>query len=388
MYINPFYLYSLAFGSVLLLYNLRWASIYPDLSAEVVLFLLITGLIAGLIGFLFSSNRTLKYQSVPEDRKLPWIVGLIFVVLVLDIAYARTLPPLFQSIFQEAEDSKRFVENYGIPLVHAVLLCVDSLYCIYAYHLYLSSGKKRYLFWCAVLYIPLIIMFSRGTISVVFISSLFTYLWSLKKLSVPRLGFLVGVVLAVGFIFGWAGNLRTGNEDFLTYVAGATDEFKSSLVPKEYFGVFIYVTSPLANFQLNTDLNNVINTRDYGGSIALQTIVPSFLGKYLLRFADSRVPEPVLITSSLTTGTTFVIPYIFLGWLGPYLMFTYLMLFVAFFLRFLQPDNIFYVAGLGLVNSVVLLSIFDNMVAFTGTILPLLLTLVLGGLYNNFRLRW
>ncbi|WP_287129777.1 hypothetical protein [Candidatus Cyanaurora vandensis] len=388
MYLNPYYFYSLAFGLVLVLYNLGWASIYPVLAVELVSFLLITFLVSALLGYIVSTHRHLKYVQLPKDPRIGLMVILIYFVSLVDVIAARIPPPLFQSLLLITEDSKEFINNYGIPLVHPVLLCLTVLFCIYTFHLFLSQRRKRYLLYCGLLYLPLIIFFSRGTIAIGFISSLFIYFFHLKSLSWRTISGATVAVLGAAYVFGLSGNLRTGDDNFLLDVTGATPAFTESLIPKEYYWSYIYITSPMANFQLNARRSETVGIRDFGVALATSTVIPLFVGKYIIRALNPKIPQPRLITSALTTGTTYVVPYIFLDWLGPGLMFIYLMAFLGFFLKFFRPDNPFYVSGLALLNTVVLLSIFDNMVSFTGTVVPLIMAWALGGIYQNLRPRW
>src|SRR5207253_7912544 len=88
---NPFVVYIAAFGSVLIIYQLGWSTLYPSLSVGMVLFFATTFLAAALLAGLISP--AVAQIDNYQPGLLPWY-AVIFVVatFAIEIAMAGGIP--------------------------------------------------------------------------------------------------------------------------------------------------------------------------------------------------------------------------------------------------------------------------------------------------------
>lgn len=68
----------------------------------------------------------------------------------------------------------------------------------------------------------------------------------------------------------------------------------------------------------------------------------------------------------MVVGSTYFVPYYELGWWGVYLMFAYIMFFLAFCIKLVKRTSPMFPPMIALLCETSLMGIFDNMVAYAG----------------------
>jgi len=212
------------------------------------------------------------------------------------------------------------------------------------------------------------------------------------KITFKKIAGLAVFLLFALYLFGVLGNMRLNsmyqtntslndNELFLD-IGGATEEFRQSFIPKEFFWTYIYLTSPLANLQKTinefefTEDVNIDSSFDF----TVTQLFPDFISKRIVAIFNITSPNPIQITPELNVSTAFAQAYTILGWVG--MSFFILFLFVLAFFYILSLKKIkspYFIVGVAIMNSIFLFNLFSNMFAFTGLsfqlIYPLLFSL-------------
>src|SRR5690606_34493496 len=146
---------------------------------------------------------------------------------------------------------------------------------------------------------------------------------------------LIILALICLFLFGVIGNLRSGG-DYIYDQSKATKKFLTSSIPKEYYWAYLYVASPLANFQ-NTVNKKKVEEYDFKGFVFYENL-PRIISKSLGETLDIKRRDLIRIVPWLTVGTTYGRSFSYLGWLGPYFLFLSSLL-TYILMLFLVPRN-------------------------------------------------
>jgi hypothetical protein len=179
------------------------------------------------------------------------------------------------------------------------------------------------------------------------------------------------------YLFGVAGNIRCSHQygrtenitssDIILGIGDAKDSFRESIIPKEFFWAYLYISSPLANLQ-NTMISD--GPADLTVSRLLHftnfEILPDFASKRIANFLEIERINIKQITPALTVGTVYARSYVYLDWLGLALMFSFTMLVSFSYIILLRRDNVFFITGISILNTVILFNIFSNMFYFSG----------------------
>lgn len=372
---NPFFIYITSFLLAITFYLFGWSDIYPTLSAGLVGFLILTFFVSFILGVFIYKKQKSKNTSIPVDSKV--ICGIVFICFLSTIEcvlYPNV--PLLQSI--QGIDVEH--NEYGIPLLHPLIISLTNFYSIYAFHIYLSTRKKLFLFYHLFFYIPNLIFFTRGNIVMIWISITFVFL-QLKRLNFKNLFYICIAIILVLYLFGYLGNIRVpGNDEVILRIGKASQSFLESIIPKEYFWAYLYISSTLANLQNNIYLNDSNNNEYF--LFFIREIMPRIITKYITQdYAEAN-----LISPALTTGTMYSQAYSFLGWTGMIIIYIYMVIFINIVLNLLKrASSLFYVTGIAILNTMILLNVFDNMLVFSGTILPLSYVFIFGIIYEKKR---
>jgi hypothetical protein len=185
------------------------------------------------------------------------------------------------------------------------------------------------------------------------------------------------------FLFGWLGNLRTGDEEYILKVGGANTRVFGEVVPSEFFWSYLYMSSPLANLALSIEANESIRHFDLA-TVVLLDIIPDVISKRMTSINEEWILFRPLIDPALTVGTIFARPYFFAGPIGAAVVFLWTLLIIHLSLK-VSPRNPYSVTVLGFANAMAFLCVFTNTAVFSGTVGPIYICLALG-LFK--RLKW
>jgi len=370
--VNPFFIYIGGFTLALLMYQLDWSYLYPDLSWGLVLFLLVSFFISALIGIFIYKKGILRFAVHPNTLSSGVIITCISLGYALEFIYAHQIPLL--TILHNGEVD---YQTFGIPTFHVLLVTFTGFYTVYLFYSYIAEKRRKYLFYCILLFVFPILEFSRGTILLNMSSIFFVYLFSLQmnKLKVYLKIFVITILLLMGF--GILGNLRNSNQlgisgsvdlnDVMLTIGKAKPSFEESGVPKAYFWSYLYISSPLANLQNN--INNTANIKydlPTFGEYLNSEVNFDFISNRVDALLDLKKRDNNLVANFLTVGTIYSTSYSYLGWIGMSITFFALMLLSLFYMALIRTSSPYFVAAIAILDTIVLFSLFDNMISFTG----------------------
>jgi glycosyltransferase involved in cell wall biosynthesis len=188
---------------------------------------------------------------------------------------------------------------------------------------------------------------------------------------------ILGIVL---YFFGVIGNIRqTQTKTEKTYVlriAGATDKFLESGVPQEFYWSYIYLISPIGNLQNIVDHKaDIFDTKNIGFFTATE-LLPDFISKRVSSIFDydeiinKDLGSRYLVTINLNAPTVYYNSYLNLGSAGMYIMYFIMMMAAVFYPKILNRiNNPYYLSAVASLNSILFLSMFNNMWFNIGTVL-------------------
>jgi len=357
---NPFFIYIISFSSALFFYNFGWSEIYPNLTANLLLFFISTFILAAFLAiFISGSIKKIKAYKV---RRLPRIIfPLLILSFVLDIAYAGGIPIVMVSSATGYDYS-----DFGIPTFHVVIMTFSQAYAIIKFSDYIYSKKIVYLFEVSSVILYYLLIINRGAILFTLTSIIFLIVIKIKKIKIIYIVSSFLFILAALYAFGLIGETRSG--DVIDEIGAPTYEFKESGVPQPFFWAYIYSTSPIANLQNTINLQEK-NNYNFSGFITYE-LLPDFISKHLASLINQKRTDFYRITTALNVGSIFTRPYVYLGWLGPITIFLYLSLIIILYTRIIK-NSIYSVPSLALLNTLIVFCIFDNMITFSGMMLQL-----------------
>lgn len=388
--INPYFIHGFSFIAVLVAYLLNWSNLYPDLGLTLLLFLMFSILIAILLGRYIMKNKIIEFQSVPYKDSYAWITYGVLFGYLLEFIYHRNFPLL--AILTNTSLS---YHEFGIPTFHVFLVTFNSFFSIYLFQVILSRtenrGKTIILFILNL--IPSLLIMNRGMLVIILISCVFVYLIKFQhKITFKKIaGLSIFLVLCLYF-FGVVGNMRVNSSyntgkmfdnSLFLQIGGATEEFKESPIPKEFFWPYIYISSPLANLQetiKNFEYEEDISLTDTFVFSATQ-VLPDFISKRIVGLYEIEIPNSLQITPELNVSTAFAQSYVILGWVGVSILTLFMFIFALFYILLLKSlDSEYFIVGVAILNSIFVFNTFSNMFSFTGLsfqlIYPILFTLL------------
>lgn len=376
--LNPFSIYAYSWIIVLLVYSLDWSYLYPKLTREVLLFLICTSLMAMFLSIVHHTKFTPKDISDKNVTigKLKIAFIILYILLFLEFAFVGGIP-LFMYGSGRVDDD--FYMRFGIPIVNVIV--VNGFAALFLFSvtllLYGNQSKKIILLFCLLGILPPVICVQRGIAMNMLIGAGCIYLIHSRHMLRKVISMsLVGIVVL--YLFGSVGQIRfQGKEDAIIQIAEPTRKFDESIAPKEYIWSYLYIASPLANLQsfIDYDVYNKACEEEKGVLLFVwDNIVPQFMSKYFFTSPDVSY---YLITRAMVVGSTYMMPFAELGWLGLILMFAYIIVFFIVFVKLVPRNSIWFFPLLAVLCEISLMGIFDNMVAYTG-IFPQLILIFLG----------
>lgn len=367
--INPFSVYIIAFISAIGLYVFKFSNLYPNLGLGLIAFLGVSFLVAGFLSKKTRKSKKIKYNPVYSDNKLGISILVLYIFYILDFMYAKQIP-LFNK-------SNNYLEFKGIPTIHVLIYTFNIFIAIYAFHLILSKkGIKNKVFFLTTL-IPSILLVSRGMLMNILIGSFFLFILKIGDniKFYKKNGCKIIIILLIGlFSFGVFGNIRNNSingdnvfsNKYILMAGDASDNFRKSIIPKEFFWGYIYISSPLANLQLNVyNKKPTITVENFKKFIANE-VTMDFISKRIFKSNYKSKREILLIAPHLTVGTFYSGAFFYLGWLGMVIMFLFLMLICYAYINILSNDNPFRIVGIAMLCNLVALCAFSNMITFSG----------------------
>lgn len=377
LFVNPFFCYSFAFLISLSLYDLRWSDIYPELSITTLLFLSSSILISFLLGILF--NSLFDKKSVEFNRKFTKfnsysIVFFIAIGFLLEFIYSKNVPLIWGLLGWQFN-----YKEFGIPTFHVFLLPYSSAFVILSFYRYICNKNNRYHL-VSMLFIMFLIslIVNRAALMVIIFSIILIYCY--KRFSRKKVVPILFLITTIIYAFGFIGNKRMisqgyENEYAVLDVAMASSSFKESLIPNEFFWGYLYSTVSIANLENQLYL---YADKPLGDSfdILAYDILPDFISKRVVSENKQELFKPDLIKEELTTSTIYGRAIKIDGYIGGAILYLYMCLLV--FLSFIFSPREYTIPVCSIFSIICALSIFSNMVVFSGVILQVFLMILLG----------
>lgn len=380
--INPYFCYVVAFVMALLTYLVGWSDLYPPLSFSVLAFLFFTILVFSLLGVATFRSKIIAFKKVEVERQTTPILVSLFIYGLWSVEFIHAGGvPLMKILLKQPYDYRTF----GVPSLHVFVVTFSSFYTIYLFHLYLSR-KSVLLFMLYLLnLLSAILIYNRGMLMFNISASALLYFICRNKINWKQLTIGAASTIILLFLFGILGSLRVSresgkpysNDDFLE-TGQASESFRKSIIPKEFFWTYIYVSSPLANLQHNVNTYPVppVSMKSFG-ELFNNELLMDFISKRVNSFFhlqpanDNRIPGP------FNVSTVYSRSFSYLGWLGMFVTTLVLVAFPWLYHKFLPAHSPFFLTGLAILCTIYLFLAFDNTLRFTGLSFQLVYPLLL-----------
>jgi len=324
-----------------------------------------------VFGFLYAKSKLLMPR--PTYSNLLYVKknnNIFRVVLLVNLLFGVQFlhhggVPLLQIL--SGSDGDAYV-GFGIPIFHVLLHTFSCFYAVYVLHHALINKKIRLYIYYFLLLLPHILIFTRGGLMMVAVASVFCYIHTKKRINIKAILGLSVLALIALFFFGFTGNLRTfgGDSYYILSLSDATERFRDSIIPNEFFWTYSYGALPFGSF-----LYNVNNITPIGGMEGFfrfidTCILPDFVtNRFML--APDVTTHPVRLFEYFNVFSVFTDAYVSLGWFGVFLLFSYHTTITFIFLLLLKKCNPkYYVTGKSILLTIIVLNLFVNMWIFSG----------------------
>jgi hypothetical protein len=241
---NPFVVYILTFGGVIIVYQLGWSEIYPAISVDTLAFFGLSFVLAAALALAVSSAVAAIGTYRPMLPGHTIIIPLV--CFLADIVYTGYVP-LLEMISGTSFVYTRFV---GVPSVHVFAVTFGSAFATIRFADFLYERHRwRRLRYLAEAMMPIIyslLVVYRGPALIILTSWSFVFVIKRGRIGAGPAVIVTVIGLGVLMLNGLIGEARTGSLQNLGF---PSREFKRSGVPESYFATYLYATGPIANFQ-------------------------------------------------------------------------------------------------------------------------------------------
>jgi hypothetical protein len=367
---NPFAAYAVGFSLALSVYSLGFSDLYPPLQQSLVWFLLATCAVCVLLAITVGDIA----DTCAHRRESAELHIYVFIVLMGVFAAEIIVNGGIPLVLITAGADVNY-QDFGIPVVHVGFVGFCYFYSVYWFDLYLLQRQPVFLALSVFATSTSLLMFSRGAFMITLLACVFVYVQR-RGVSRRLLQSFAAIVVVAIWGFGLLGDIRThgaSGESIILEIGEASDRFVNSNVPTAFFWPYLYVSSPLANLQLNVT-DRVAH--DSPATYFELEFLPDFVSKRIVSESTVLSSVPVLINNELAVSTMYGRSFLLMGWLGLLLSFSYFIVVSICCLRILNGSKYFITAS-GILSSLAFLNIFDNMYIFAGGILQVLVALSL-----------
>lgn len=297
--LNPFFYYILVFLSILIIYPLNWSDLQIDLEWNLTSFILASIFLSVIFGFIYSfcfNTKVVGVNQIKENNFFLWC--FLILGITIEILHAGVIP-IIEIIM--GRDYKYHL--FGIPVFHVFFLPYISAVGIYSLYKYIMFKSKQRLYIYILSIFFTIIIFNRGAIFFILLTSFFMYFSVNVKINIRGIFLSFIFFIASLYTFGIMGNSRMvssgyNSEEAILLIGKANDNFEKSIVPNEFFWSYLYFVSPYANLQYQS--NNISNVDFY--NVFKYQILFDFIQKRT--FIDNK-DNNLLLTDELNVSTLY-----------------------------------------------------------------------------------
>jgi hypothetical protein len=375
---NPNIVYIFAYAVPFAVYALGWSDLYPPLSLSLLCFYFFTFFCCAAAGYFYGKLNKVQYRPITVSNLNVFFLTVIYFLYFIEFLYSGFIP-----LFAFIRGAEYGEVIYGVPTLHTILVTFNCFYAVYLFHQYVSTKRKRLLFYYLLTVFPFILLVQRSSIMHILAASFYIFLLSLPRIRASFIGGAVVFILVIFYLFGYLGNVRSGRGDptFIPRASGATERFLESPVPKEFYWSYLYISSPVASFQYNIDHSRYIK-KDLT-SLMLYEGMPDFFAKRIAVAVGKEKRSFVQMNDFLNVGTIYADPYSYLQWEGPVLIFLWLLLIINLYMFVIVRSSRYCIVGLSIVINVIVFGNYHNTIAYSA----LSFQLVYPVLFSMFRIR-
>lgn len=375
---NPFFLYIAAFAAVLLTYQLNWSEVYPPLSSGLVLFFLATFFCAAILGLCIAPVVN-QIGSHEPGRLWDYTGAVLTLSFAADFIFSGFVPLISLLAGKDID-----FDAIGIPSLHLFNVTFGGSFATIRFADFLYSKRKIYLLQACIPLVYFLLLIYRAPALMCVASWVFVYLIQhggrVRVWPAAVLAMFVVLGLFLNGIIGDARSPSTEAESQIELLARPTEAFRQSGIPRTFFWSYAYFTSPMANLQ--TTFNVGFSVIGKEATFVLGEMLPDAVTHRILdSLGEERIRTPE-VSPGLNASTIFGASFVYLGQLGPPLMFSYLSLIVVVYLLLIGRSAL-NVPSLALLNTFVVFCTFHNMIASSVLSLQLVWPVVLGLLVSR-----
>lgn len=370
--LNVFYLYALIWIVILILYSLGWSDMCISLSGEISSFIIIMIITSLIIGY--KKRRIFRFDYISKNPHNSYLITFVLLFLyIINFIYGKSIPLLVVLKGNSLASS-----NFKALPLFFIVSGISMLYCYYLFYLFLIFKKKSLLMELFIINSMFILLYQRQYIMFLLVGYVLLFLSYFfgKTKKISKRIIVVLFVFCIGFVglyfFGIMGNMRYGiwdkNDSSMIVELGKINQKYPSWLPKEYAWSYIYLVSPLANFQhnyiLSSDSLNILGM--------LHELLPNYFSKYL----SLPTSDNLLLVDGLTVCTAYSSSLRYFGILGPYIVFSIEVLLLLLVIN-MYRETVYKTPVLIGLSYFFLMSFFDNPIVFDNTSLMIAIPIIL-----------
>lgn len=355
---NFCFVYSILWGSILILYSFGWSSLCSPLAPGLLVFFVLSIVISLVLGVIFKDFFRFNFLEEYPDRGC-MITLTIVVAGFIEYLYCGQIP--LASILMGTQSYTSFT---GIPTFHTIYSTFASFYAQYLFYLYICFPKKKSILmeYITIITVAFFFQFNRGQILINIFISLSMFIASIRGKIKPK--HVIGLILLtiiILYVFGGLGNMRHGygwNDSRYIELLGKYNKYPSWL-PKQFMWAYSYITSPMANLNYNVKLQytkiSIVGT--------VVSYVPDFISK---RFFQSYFDLDTLLVVSYFTGTpAFGKAYLWGGYCGIVLLYCFILFGQIVLLSLFNIQDKYKMPMIGIMCAIVAFTFFTHTISYS-----------------------